>query len=167
LCSNSVFANDFLSAERAKVFAMAQQLASTRRGALKTIAEKFKTNHRYPKRLAEKISNGGTIQRVKGSGRPSKMTPEKVNLLNDYLHQKSFDCTYKQLSQHVGVGTETIRTFMANNGYRKTGKYLRPYLSQNHKDARLAWAAQHLDDDFSTTVDIDEKVLLQLKYDVI
>ena len=130
----------------------------TRRGYVQDVAQKLKVNRNYPTRLAKKFSDGQSLERTKGSGRPTKMTTEKIALLNQVLQNNNFDCTFKQLGQETGVCAETIRSFMAKNGYRKTGKYLRPYLSPKHKEARKAWAIQHLDDDFSTTVDIDEKV---------
>jgi hypothetical protein len=133
----------------------------TRGGYVQDVAQKLKVNRNYPARLAKKISDGQPLERAKGSGRPTKMTPEKIALLNQILQTNNFDCTFKKLGHETGVCPETIRSYMTKNGYRKTGKYLRPYLSSKHKEDRKAWAIQHLDDDFSNTVDIDEKVCCQ------
>ncbi len=146
--------------DKAKVFALIQPKLSkvTRRGYVKEVTQKLKINRNYPLRLAKKISDGHSLERTKGSGRPTKMTPEKITLLNNVLQENNFDCTFQKLGKETGLGAETVRRFMAKNGYRKTGKYLRPYLSPKHKEARKLWAIQHLNDDFSNTVDVDEKV---------
>ncbi|CAF1341871.1 unnamed protein product [Didymodactylos carnosus] len=42
------------------------------------------------------------------------------------------------------------------NGYKGTLPYATPMLTQKQKDARVQWAIQHKDDDWSRTIFTDE-----------
>jgi len=46
------------------------------------------------------------------------------------------------------------------NGYRHTGKYLSPSLTEEQKLKRMLWCRDREDETFDWVIDIDEKVII-------
>lgn len=130
-----------------------------RHGSLKKLAKLYGVNPRLPKRLLSKMQQGiGHDQsHVKKPGRKRKITGEVAELLNGILKENHYDISYRELGEKLHLAPSTVLNFMHANKYRKIGKYVRPVLNDSQKLARLTWATEHLDDDFDTTCDIDEK----------
>lgn len=124
---------------------------------VKSISEQFKVGRNYISQLLKRMKDGQGFNRKKGSGRKTVMTKEKVSKLDNFLEEAKYDATFENLSAHLGVSAPAIWHHMQRNHYRKAGKFFRPTLSQSQKAKRLEWAKMHCDDQFRTTVDIDEK----------
>ena len=94
-----------------------------------------------------------------GEGHQKKKIREtEEQLLKSTLREHAYDLTFKQLEGLTGVPAATAcRFFKSTPGWRQCGKSTRPLLKPEHIADRAAWVKQHLKNNWTNHVDLDEK----------
>lgn len=100
----------------------------------------------------------GTVRdhRHENSGRRPSLSSEQRNLLRIAYEQNAF-FPVKHFAEHFGVCPQVIRNNLHSMGLQYRHHVKKPFLSETHKIARLNFATQYLDFDWSRTVFTDEK----------
>jgi len=121
-------------------------------------------------RFKKQLKDSGTLETKPKSGRPLKLSKadyEKLEKLNTKVHG---DLTYAELAPKLSralgynVSATTIFRTAKRNGWRDVAKYTRPWLEEDHKKQRLAWAGKKLNEvkdgknPWACRIDIDEKM---------
>lgn len=105
-----------------------------------------------------RYADEGTVRdhRHNNSGRRSCLSNEQRALLRNIYEENAFFPT-KQIAARLGVCPQVIRNNLHSMGlhYRRHAK--KPFLTQNHKTARLNFARRYLEFDWSKTIFTDEK----------
>lgn len=108
-----------------------------------------------------KIKDQGTIEDRPRSGRPRKLGTNDNIALGQWIRRDN-ETTSKELAQKLFHGRSlkvsrwTVQRQLKRMGYKNTLPHGTPMLTQKHKDARVQWAIQHQDDDWSRTIFTDE-----------
>ena len=127
------------------------------------LCNRFGVNSDYVARLKaayDKKTEGGAdfkFSRKVGSGRPRVITPEMAEFLVDWAATEMFEFTYEEAARQLGVDRTTVSRYMHSNGWRNVLKGVRPFLTEAHMKARMAWVEEHFRNSFEDWVDIDEK----------
>jgi len=109
----------------------------------------------------KKIQQQGTIEDRPHQGRPRKITLNHSKAIGQWI-QRNNELTSKELaqkliySQGLNVSQWTVQRHLKRIGYKNTLPYSTPMLTQAQKDARIQWAIQYKDFDWSRTVFTDE-----------
>ena len=115
----------------------------------------IKTNERKVERLDEgKSLQGAPSKKI---GRPSVLTEEDKMEIEGILEEEPKLNSHEILAQtNLSCNPRTIRNHLKDKGYK--WKPVRPtfYLEERHVISRLSFARNHLNDDWSQTVFIDE-----------
>ncbi|GBB92182.1 hypothetical protein RclHR1_01980007 [Rhizophagus clarus] len=108
----------------------------------------------------KKLKKNGEVGQKRGSGRPKKITGKfSRNLLRDVRKDTSVSTrtlTKKLCKNGLEVSHMTISRHLANHGYKKAILRATPMLTAAHKQKRVEWAQNHLNDDWSLTLFSDE-----------
>lgn len=101
-----------------------------------------------------------TIARKPGSGLPPKLSPELQKLIEDTMKNDD-ETTATQLqallaAKNIYVSLATIVRNRVQLGWTYRGSAYCQLIRQQNKDKRLAWARDHLHDDFSNVIWTDE-----------
>jgi transposase len=134
------------------------------------VAKEWGVNKNEYARLKNKLAESGTLETKAKSGR-SRMLSRKDYLTLEKLNTKvRGDMTYEELAPKLSralgykVSATTIWRYAKRNGWRDVAKYTRPWLEDDHKKQRHAWAAKKLNeirdgkDPWYCRIDIDEKM---------
>ena len=113
----------------------------------------------------KQLKEDGHLQTSKKGrvGVKRKVTGDLYEKFKEINRKTKGDKTYRELAallkRHTGikVGHATLARAAKRQGWRLCAKYTSPHLSPEQRTARLAWAKQHVDDDWHAHVDIDEK----------
>ncbi|CAF1666614.1 unnamed protein product [Rotaria magnacalcarata] len=121
-----------------------------------TIARITKIPIRTVKYNIVKIKNQGTIE-----DRPRKVTANDDIALDQWIRRnnetKSQELVQKLLhDRDLNVSRWTVQCQLKRMGYKSALPYRTSMLTQKHKEARVQWAIQHKDDDWSRTIFTDE-----------
>ena len=109
----------------------------------------------------KKIKEQGTIEDRPRTGRPRKIGASDNIALGQWIRRDN-ETTSKELAQKLlcerglNVSVWTVRRQLNRLGYKSTLPRGTPMLTQEQKDARVQWAVQHKNDDWSRTVFTDE-----------
>lgn len=108
----------------------------------------------------KKLRNTGSTVHKKRSGRPKKITSENAKALGQYIRRNPAISSRKLASKlslkGVGVSYSTVLRHLANLGYDKKRPIATPMLTRSHKEKRIEWAQNHINDDWNRTVFSDE-----------
>jgi transposase len=89
------------------------------------------------------------------------MTTADNKTLGQWIRRNN-EATAEEMAQKLlqergrSVSRWTVQRQLKRMGYRSTLLHGTPMLTQKHRDARVQWAKQHKDDDWSSTVFTDE-----------
>ena len=120
-----------------------------------------KTPLRTVKYNIRKIKQQGTIEDRPCKGRPRTITASDSIAVGQWIRRKN-EATSKELAQKLlhdrglNVSQWTVQRQLKRMGYKSTFLYGTPILTQEQKHARVQWAIQHKDDDWSRTIFTDE-----------
>src|SRR5437016_5247256 len=107
-----------------------------------------------------KLKQSGTIQHIKGSGRPRKIEANASRALAQYIRRDSSISTRtlatRLSSSVVDVSYRTIGRHLLRIGYQKSLPRATSMLTDDHKRQRVEWAQNHLNDDWENTLFSDE-----------
>ena len=126
-----------------------------------TISRITKTPLRTVKYNIRKIKQLGTIEDRSCKGRPRTITASDSIALGQWIRRNS-EATSKELAQKLlhdrglNVSQWTVQRQLKRMGYKSTLPYATPMLTQEQNHARVRWAIQHKDDDWSRTRFTDE-----------
>ena len=121
----------------------------------------------YLRSLAKKVGTR-SLTRKPGSGLEPSISTRKDIIEFMEAKAKEWDYEFAQramagaVKAKFGVGClSTIQKIMMNQEWKKSKKYIKPYLSEEHETARLEWAEEREDTDFFSSdkvvVHVDEK----------
>jgi transposase len=112
----------------------------------------------------KKLKTTGNLDHARGNGRKKKITAEASKALGQYIRRDSSISTRtlatKLSVNHVQVSYSTISRHMHEKGYKKSLPKATPMLTVAHKENRVQWAQQHLNDDWNKTLFTDETSFL-------
>ena len=120
-----------------------------------------KTPLRTVKYNITKIKQQGTIEDRPRKGRSRKITGSDSIALGQWIRRNN-EATSKELTQKLlhdralNVSQWTVQRQLKRMGYKSTLPYATPLLTQEQNHARVQWAIQHKDDDWSRTILTDE-----------
>ena len=120
-----------------------------------------KTPLRIVKYNITKIKQQGTIEDRPSKGRPRMVTTSDSIALGQWIRRNN-KATSKELTQKLlhdralNVSRWTVQRQLKRMGYKSTLPYATPMLTQEQKHARVQWAIQHKDDDWSRSIFTDE-----------
>ena len=126
-----------------------------------TISRITKTSLRTVKYNIRKIKQQGTIEDRPRKGRPRTIAASDSIALDQWIRRNN-EATSKELAQKLlhdrglNVSQLTVQRQLKRMGYKSTLPYGTPMLTQEQKHARVQWAIQHKDDDWSRTIFTDE-----------
>jgi transposase len=108
----------------------------------------------------KKLNNTNTVSRKKGSGRPRKITGKFSKSLGQSIRRNTSIPTRtlarKLCQQGLEVSHMTVSRHLAAHGYKKSLPRATPMLTAAHKQKRIEWAQQHINDDWNKTLFSDE-----------
>lgn len=142
---------------------------SPRDGTLMLLAKKHGCGTDYPRRLHDKILKKGCVDnKWNMTGRPNDITEhvwqELIKIVRERrLKQLPASSTLvaatlkKRLPRLKTPTPRTVRLKKAKLGYHLVKVVRKPFLTKEQMKKRLAFAKEHVDRDWSTTVVIDEK----------
>jgi transposase len=126
-----------------------------------TIARLTKISIRTIKYNIAKIKQQGTVDDRIRTGRPRKVSSADNKALGQWIRRNN-EITAKEMAQKLlqgrglHVSRWTVQRQLQRLGYKSILPYGTPMLTQKQKDARVQWAIEHKDDDWSRTVFTDE-----------
>ena len=104
----------------------------------------------------KKIKENNTVSRKQGSGRPRKITGKFSNTLGQTIRRNKSIPTRtlaKKLCQKgLEVSHVTVSRHLTMYGYKKSLPRATPMLTDAHKQKRIEWAQQHINDDWSKKI---------------
>ena len=107
-----------------------------------------------------KLKQSGTIQHIKGSGRPRKIEANASRALAQYIRRDSSISTRtlatRLSSSIVDISYRTIGRHLLRISYQKSLPRATSMLTDDHKRQRVEWAQNHLNDDWENTLFSDE-----------
>ena len=107
-----------------------------------------------------KLKKYNTNKHAGSKGRPKKITARASKALGQYIRRDSSISTRTlatKLSKiDVNVSHQTVGRYLATLGYKKALPLGTPMLTDAHKRKRVAWAREHLDDNWDNTFFSDE-----------
>jgi transposase len=110
------------------------------------------------KRYLKKMKNAHSIAEKSRSGRPRKIAGSKVKSLTQKIrHNPSISGT--KLATNYKCSATTVRRTLKKLNYRKSLPSKIPKLSAYEKKNRVDWSKRHLNDDWRTTIFIDESCM--------
>src|SRR6185312_1414556 len=108
----------------------------------------------------KKLKKKGTVDHARGNGRPKKITGSASKIIGQSIRRNDsiFTRTLAQKMSNMGVDVShmTISRHLANYGYSKVLPKVTPMLIEAHKQRRVEWARQHLNDNWRKTLFSDE-----------
>lgn len=125
-------------------------------------------NGRNVRYLSEKVDKRGSLLRKAGSGRPPVVS-SRIDVQEFFAAQAveweydfTFEAMANALKNEFNVGSvSTVKAIMKHLEYRSARRIVRPFLTPEHKLARLAWAQRWKGFNFTDTdtvvIHIDEK----------
>ena len=93
-----------------------------------------------------------------GAFHEKRINEEEEELIKEVLQEYAYDLTFRQLEELTGIPKTTLcNHFQKAKGWYQCAKKTRPLLTEAHKEARLAWAKEYLENEWYDHVDLDEK----------
>ena len=142
---------------------------SPRDGTIKNLAKEYEVRKEYPKDLYDKVLTKGCVDNQwHMAGRPNDI-PEKVweemikicreRRLNQVTASSKLVSAIlkKRLPKLKTPSPSTVRNKKVKLGYHLVNVIRKPFLNTKQMKARLAFATEHVDRDWDTTIVIDEK----------
>jgi len=127
----------------------------------KTIARELCCNQSTVSRVLQQFRVSASLEIKKRSGRPSVVSDEVKDVVDKGI-KKRRTATPSELANEVmdktgrRVSERTIRRVRHELTYYPVHASVKPYLTDTHKAARLAWCREHRRDSFKSVVFMDE-----------
>ena len=108
-----------------------------------------------------KSKQQGTIEERPRKSRPHTITATDSIALGQWIMRNN-EATSKELApkllhdRSLNISQRTVQRQLKRMGYKSTLPYATSMLTQEQKHARVQWAIQHKDDDWSRTIFTDE-----------
>ena len=108
-----------------------------------------------------KIRDEGSVEHRGGNGRPRKITASNSIVIGQWLRRNN-ELTSKEIAKklfqtrNLNVSRWTVLRQLFRMGYKSTLPRATPMLTKEHKERRIQWAQQHLDDNWNRTIFSDE-----------
>ncbi|GBC40527.1 transposable element Tc1 transposase [Rhizophagus irregularis DAOM 181602=DAOM 197198] len=108
----------------------------------------------------KKLKEDNIVNRKKGSGHPRKITGKFSRSLGQSIRRDTSVPT-RTLAKKLGqmgleVSHSTVSRHLTVHGYKKSLPRATPMLTAVHKQKRIEWAQQHINDNWNTTLFSDE-----------
>jgi transposase len=109
----------------------------------------------------KKLRNEGSLQHRAGNGRRRKINPKCSRALGQFISRNN-EVTLNELAEKLRdqckltISTSTISRHLNRLEYKNFLPLNTPMLTQEHKERRVEWAKQHLNDNWKSTVFTDE-----------
>ncbi len=111
-------------------------------------------------RNLKKIKDTGDVKRKSGSGRIKKITPGASRAIGQYVRREptisARSIAAKLEDVGVNVSRLTVSRHLTDLGYRNALPLSTPMLTTVHKQKRVEWARNHLNDNWKKTLFSDE-----------
>ena len=155
-----------LPAVKAEIYAKLKVLEATGQayGGIGKLRGEYGLGKNYISDLKKQMEDGPepTLTSIGqgAKGRPTVLTKDKLREMEDVLKDVGYDISLKALAEKISVAESTVQRHFKNDpDWRIVHKRLIPYLSQENKDTRKAFAAQHRGNKYKHCVwiDVDEK----------
>jgi transposase len=108
----------------------------------------------------KKLKKNGSTAHKKRSGRPKKIDSNNSKAIGQFIRRNPAISSRKMSSILLKKGTDvsysTILRHLKDHGYDKKRPIATPMLTRNHKEKRIEWAQNHMNDDWNRTVFSDE-----------
>lgn len=108
----------------------------------------------------KKIKKSGAVDHKRGNGRPRKITGNTSKMIGQTIRRDDSISTRtlarKVSKMGIDVSHMTISRHLAVHGYSKALPKGTPMLTEAHKQNRVEWARQHLNDNWKRTLFSDE-----------
>jgi transposase len=99
---------------------------------------------RTAQRIYKRYKDTGSAARKKGSGPPTKLTDhDRREIIRTARKNRRMALGQVRNQVTADISTSTIRRVLADDGYHRRVARKVPYLTKNHKQARLAWARRN------------------------
>ena len=87
-----------------------------------------------------------------------RINEEKEKLIKQALREHAYDLTFKQLEELTGIPKTTLcNHFKKTTGWYQCAKKMQSLITEAHKEARLAWAKENLENEWYDHMDLDER----------
>ena len=112
-------------------------------------------------RLRKHIADHGTINPLPKSGRPSKLTPQVLQSIENRMQQDDETTgqelvSFLQREENVSVSVQTARRGRKQLGWTSRGTAYCQLIRQGNRVKRLEWAQENLDANFENVIWTDE-----------
>ncbi len=111
-------------------------------------------------RKIKKIKKNGSLKHAGGNGRPKKINANSSRALCQYIRHDTSLSTRTLARKLENLGTQvsyrTIGRHLASIGYLKKLPKATPMLTEAHKQKRIEWARNHINDQWEKTIFTDE-----------
>jgi len=108
----------------------------------------------------KKLREKENVDHRKGNGRRKKITAEASRAIGQYVRRDSSlslkTITNKLTQKGIDVSTSTVSRHLKEHNYKKALPITTPMLTSAHKEKRVEWARQHLNDNWRNTLFTDE-----------
>jgi len=108
----------------------------------------------------KKIKEKGTVDHAQGNGHPRKITERTSKIIGQSIRRNDSISTWtlarKVSNTGVDVSHMTISRHLTAYEYSKALPKRTPMLTKAHKQRRVEWARQHLNDNWRKTLFSDE-----------
>ena len=126
-------------------------------------AEGLKVPKKTVWKTIQKYKSHGTIYRLPGSGRPFKLSDDVITLIEEQM-KRNDETTATQILKMLEerghkVSLTTIIRARKNLGWTFHGNRYCQLIREKNKERRVAWAREHLTDDFDGVVWTDESMI--------
>ena len=110
----------------------------------------------------KKLREKENVDHRKGNGRRKKITAEASRAIGQYVRRDSSlslkTITNKLTQKGIDVSTSTVSRHLKEHNYKKALPITTPMLTSAHKEKRVKWARQHLNDNWKNTLFADGTV---------
>jgi transposase len=114
-----------------------------------------KLNIRTIYRYIKKIQETGTIEHAGNNGRQKKITAGISRALGQFIRRDSAislrTMATKLIKTGINISYRTIARHLHETGYKKSLPLKVPMLTDAHKQKRILWAQEHLNDNWNRT----------------
>jgi transposase len=131
---------------------------------VESIARECRISQRTVKRYLDKWRHGVTVEDIQGVGRPRSFSQTDRVTLSRFVGEDSF-ATSNELARKMAKSTgvvcspRTVRRTLKSLNYRNSIPKAIPMLTEAHKRARVEWANENVNRDWSKVVFSDETTI--------
>jgi transposase len=108
----------------------------------------------------KKLKETGNVVQRRGAGRPRKFNSSVIRAIGQFIRRiptiSVGELVSKLSEKGIILRREMVRKHLCANGYKNSLPLATPMLTEEHKEKRVKWAQEHIDDDWSRTFFSDE-----------